>query len=75
MFVPHNFHDRDPSRLTSQGVFIEKDEAKDGEAKVRYYGGRQHESVTLNMVSSYSYSVYCLSQSNLTLFRHKWSPI
>jgi primary-amine oxidase len=51
MFVPHNFHDRDPSRMTSQGVFIEKDEAKDGEAKVRYYGGRQHEGVTLNVVS------------------------
>jgi len=60
MFIPHNFHDRDPSRRTSQGVFIEVDAAKDFESKVRYYGGRQHEGVTLNVVSFCSDSACCV---------------
>jgi hypothetical protein len=49
MFIPHNFHDRDVSRETSQGVFIEKDPEKGSHP--RYYGGRDMTSVTLDAVS------------------------
>lgn len=48
MFIPHNFHDRDPSRDTAQGVLIELEQGK--EANPRYYGGMHHNSVMLNMV-------------------------
>jgi len=49
MFIPHNFHDRDVSRATSQGVLIEKDANKSSHP--RYYGGRHTAGVELNVVS------------------------
>jgi len=49
MFIPHNFHDRDVSRETSQGVLIEKDAEKG--TNPRYYGGRDTAGVKLNVVS------------------------
>lgn len=49
MFIPHNFHDRDVSRETSQGVLIEKD--PENGSHPRYYGGRDMAGVTLDVVS------------------------
>ncbi|MCJ1433333.1 hypothetical protein MMC27_002693 [Xylographa pallens] len=45
MFTPHNFHDRDPSRASVQGVKLELGE---GGPKPRYFGGRYTEGVALN---------------------------
>jgi len=46
MFTPHNFHDRDPSRESVQGVKLE---LGDGGHKPHYFGGRYIEGVTLNL--------------------------
>ena len=48
MFTPHNFHDRDPSRKSAQGVTLELGK---GTAKPKYFGGRYTEGVCLNVVS------------------------
>ncbi|MCJ1391556.1 hypothetical protein MMC18_004420 [Xylographa bjoerkii] len=46
MFTPHNFHDRDPSRESVQGVKLKLGA---GGHKPRYFGGRYTEGVTLNI--------------------------
>jgi primary-amine oxidase len=48
MFTPFNFHDRDPSRKSSQGVRVEK---IPGGAEPRYFGGRNMEGATVEAVS------------------------
>jgi primary-amine oxidase len=48
MFTPFNFHDRDPSRRSVQGVQLELGE---GTTKVNYFGGRNKKDVELNAVS------------------------
>ena len=50
MFTPHNFHDRDPSRESVQGVKLEL--GADAH-KARYFGGRYMEGLTLKSVSSH----------------------
>jgi primary-amine oxidase len=47
MFTPFNFHDRDPTRRSAQGVRI--DNGNEG-TKARYYGGRYRDGVTLKEV-------------------------
>ena len=49
MFTPFNFHDSDPTRLSAQGVRID---TEDETTKVRYYGGRYHDGVSLKAVRS-----------------------
>ncbi|MCJ1472377.1 hypothetical protein MMC13_001024 [Lambiella insularis] len=46
IFMPHNFHDRDPSREAVQGVKVE---IGAGAPAPRYFGGRYKESVRLNV--------------------------
>lgn len=48
MFTPFNFHDSDPTRRSVQGVRIDNGDEK---TKVRYYGGRYREGVSLKAVS------------------------
>jgi len=48
MFTPFNFHDRDPSRLTSQGVQLD---VKAKETKPKYFGQTYHEGMKLKKVS------------------------
>lgn len=48
MFTPFNFHDRDPSRRSAQGVRVVK--TPNG-AKPRYFGGRNTENVQVKVVS------------------------
>jgi len=48
MFTPFNFHDRDPSRRSAQGVRVNK---IPGGAAAKYYGGRNMEGVTVKAVS------------------------
>jgi primary-amine oxidase len=48
MFTPFNFHDRDPSRRSAQGVKLELTGL---ETKPKYFGGRHEEDVTLKAVS------------------------
>jgi hypothetical protein len=52
IFTPHNFHDRDPSRQSAQGVRLELDERGH---KVRYFGGRYEKGVKLDVVSAQFY--------------------
>lgn len=49
MFVPMNFHDRDPSRARAQGAKMEL--RNGGGSKVTYYGGQYKESVDVALVS------------------------
>jgi primary-amine oxidase len=51
MFTPFNFHNRDPSRLNSQGVQLDV-EAKG--TKPRYFGQTYHEGVKLKKVGDSS---------------------
>jgi hypothetical protein len=48
MFTPFNFHDRDPSRKSAQGVKVEKGA---GATKPQYFGGTYKEDVKLKLVS------------------------
>jgi primary-amine oxidase len=48
MFTPFNFHDRDPSRRSAQGVKLDLE--ADG-TKPEYFGGRNEKSVQLKAVS------------------------
>lgn len=48
MFTPFNFHSRDPSRLTSQGVELE---IKAKGTKPKYFGKTYNEDVKLKEVS------------------------
>jgi primary-amine oxidase len=50
MFVPHNFHDRDPSRESAQGVRLDLKEQGMG-SKVKYFGPKFEKDVTLKVVS------------------------
>ena len=52
MFTPFNFHDRDPSRLSSQGVELE---VKATKTKPRYFGQTYSEGVKLKKVRLVSY--------------------
>lgn len=52
IFTPHNFHDRDPSRQSAQGVRLELDERGH---KERYFGGRYEKGVKLDVVSTLFY--------------------
>ena len=47
MFTPFNFHDRDPSRLNSQGVELE---VKVKKTKPRYFGQTYSKGVKLKKV-------------------------
>ena len=47
MFVPHNFHSRDPSREVVQGVKLELGDG--GKHNATYFGGRYREGVTVNI--------------------------
>jgi hypothetical protein len=51
MFTPFNFHDRDPSRLSSQGVQLD---IKPKGTKPRYFGETYHKGVNLEKVCSAS---------------------
>jgi primary-amine oxidase len=51
MFVPHNFHDRDPSRNSAQGVKLELGKHKPEE--IKYYGGRYDKDVYMRQVRTY----------------------
>lgn len=51
MFVPFNYHERDPSREAAQGVVLELGE--DGVERVRYFGGRYDRDVFMRMVSCF----------------------
>ncbi|KAF2835986.1 amine oxidase catalytic domain-containing protein [Patellaria atrata CBS 101060] len=47
MFIPHNFHDRDPSRESSHGVKLEKDES--GRSTVKYFGAKYEDGFTVDV--------------------------
>ena len=49
MFVPMNFHDRDPSRARAQGVKVAMKEG--GENNIRYYGAKYEHAVRTPLVS------------------------
>lgn len=49
MFTPFNFHDRDPSRLTSQGVQLD---VKAKTTNPKYFGQTYQEGVKLEKVSN-----------------------
>jgi hypothetical protein len=48
MFTPFNFHDRDPSRHSVQGVRLD---LKGGHPQPHYFGGRYETGVHLKVVS------------------------
>jgi hypothetical protein len=51
MLVPHNFHDRDPSRASAQGVKLDmKSSSEGGGSNVRYYGAKYTEGVAVDLV-------------------------
>ncbi|KAF2105040.1 copper amine oxidase [Rhizodiscina lignyota] len=50
IFTPHNFHDRDPSRESAQGVRLDLNGAGKG-ANVTYFGARYEKGVKLDLVS------------------------
>ena len=47
IFVPHNYHSRDPSRETVQGVRLEFQDG--GKHNATYFGGRYKKGVALNI--------------------------
>jgi primary-amine oxidase len=49
MFVPHNYHDRDPSRSSAQGVKLEMERGKKG--NVATYYGPKYEDLFIKKVS------------------------
>jgi primary-amine oxidase len=49
MFTPFNFHDRDPSRKSAQGVKLVKGA---GGATPQYFGGTYKEGVEVKVVST-----------------------
>jgi primary-amine oxidase len=51
MLVPHNFHDRDPSRDSAQGVRIRM--GANGVEDITYFGARYDNDLFLKKVSSY----------------------
>lgn len=54
MFTPFNFHDRDPSRRSVQGVQLELDGHT---TKAKYFGGRNDKDLKLQaVICPYSYS-------------------
>jgi hypothetical protein len=57
MFTPFNFHDRDPSRLTSQGVQLDINSKK---TKPRYFGRTYDEGVRLKKVYRLFYPFYSI---------------
>ena len=59
MFVPVNFHDRDPSRVRAQGVKVMMRE--EGRPNVAYFGGRFEQDVLTPVVSSCPAEVKALS--------------
>jgi primary-amine oxidase len=48
MFTPFNFHDKDPSRRSAQGVRLE---LKEKGTKAKYFGGRYKDDLVLKNVS------------------------
>ena len=65
MFTPHNFHDRDPSRESAQGVRLEI--GASGQ-KARYFGGKYTHGACLNTVSTFLNSATSVYANNRTLF-------
>ena len=53
IFSPHNFHDRDVSRRSSQGVRVDTTESKEA----RYYGGRYKNDIHVGLVGVYFVSL------------------
>lgn len=52
MLVPHNFHDRDPSRAAVQGVRLRmKSEEDGGGSDVKYYGAKYDDGFKVKLVS------------------------
>lgn len=47
IFSPHNFHDRDPSRISSQGVRLDLADHE----KTRYFSGRYKKDLHVGLVS------------------------
>jgi hypothetical protein len=51
MLVPHNFHDRDPSRESAQGVKLTlKKSSEGGGNDAQYYGGKYTKGATVDLV-------------------------
>ena len=50
MFTPFNFNDRDPSRRSSQGVRVDKN---NGRSSPRYFGTTYNKGISLKDVSCY----------------------
>jgi primary-amine oxidase len=52
MLVPHNFHDRDPSRAAVQGVSLKMKSKEDGGGSdVKYYGAKYKGGIKVDLVS------------------------
>jgi primary-amine oxidase len=72
MFVPMNFHDRDPSRDRAQGVKLTmKDLKKGGGTHAEYFGGVYEKAVKVPLVSESS--DHCISE-NLKLTKRCIGP-
>lgn len=54
MFIPHNFHDRDPSRLSAQGVRLDMRGPGKG-SNVTHYGAQYKEKVKVAAVRFYPF--------------------
>jgi hypothetical protein len=54
MFVPMNFHDRDPSRKRAQGAKLMTSDDSE-RTHVKYYGARYEGNVKVPLVSSVSF--------------------
>jgi hypothetical protein len=51
MLVPHNFHDRDPSRESAQGVKLTLKTPDGGRGSdVKYYGGKYTKNAVVDLV-------------------------
>lgn len=53
MLIPHNFHDRDVSRESAQGVRLEmKTPEEGGGSRVKYYGAKYTDGFKVDSVST-----------------------
>jgi primary-amine oxidase len=57
MLIPHNFHDRDPSRASAQGVKLKMKPSSDGGgSNVRYFGAEYTKGLAVDLVRFLTFS-------------------
>jgi hypothetical protein len=74
MLVPHNFHDRDPSRESAQGVKLAMKKPGDGETDVKYYGAKYTEGFEVDLVSFYCQCSFICFWKTVNIHSTNFSP-